>query len=187
MSTLAKIVIAVVAVVLVVGLVSCGTVMSFNNECVDLETQIKAQYDKNQAVYDTAWKTIKETANVADAHSDKLREIVVASIQGRYANDQNVLFKAISESNGATLPVDLYKKVQQIIESSRQQFLANQTELISKKQTYEKHLRTFPNTIYAGILGYPRIKLEDYGIVTSDKTEAAFKSKKDEAILPFGK
>lgn len=186
MSVLTKVLIAVASLVLIIGVACCGTVMSFNNDCVDLETQIKAQYDKNQAVYDTAWKTIKETANVADVHADKLKEIVTASIQGRYANDDGVLFKAISEANGQTLPVDLYKKVQQVIESNRQQFLANQTELISKKQTYEKHLRTFPNTIYASLLGYPRIKLDDFGIVTSDKTDEVFKSKKDNDVL-FGK
>lgn len=187
MSVLAKVIIVFVAVGVVIGLACCGTVMSFNNECVDLETQIKAQYDKNQAVYDTTWKTIKETANVADAHSEKLKEIVTASIQGRYANDQNVLFKAIAESNGANLPVDLYKQVQQVIESSRQQFLANQVELVSKKQTYEKHLHVFPNSMYASMLGFPHIKLDDFGIITSDKTDTAFKSKKDDAILPFGK
>lgn len=185
MSLSSRFLVALTAFVLVIGLVSCQTMMSFNNACVELETSIKSQYEKNQAVYDTAWKSIKETANVADAHSDKLKEIVVASVQGRYGNDQGVLFKAISESNGASLPIDLYSKVQQVVESSRQQFLANQVELVSKKQTYEQHLGTFPNSAYAGFLGYPRIKLDDYAIMTSERTDGAFKSKKDEEILPF--
>ena len=185
MSVQSRVLVALIVVAMIIGLVSCQTMMSFNNACVELETSIKSQYDKNQAVYDTAWKSIKETASVADAHSDKLKEIVVASVQGRYANDQGVLFKAISESNGATLPIDLYGKVQQVVESSRQQFLANQVELVSKKQTYEQHLSTFPNTVYAGYLGFPRIKLDDYGIMTSERTDGAFKSKKDEAVLPF--
>lgn len=185
MSVVTKVLIAGFSLVFVLSLTVCGSVLSFNNASVDLETQIKSQYTKNQAVYDTVWKSIKETANVADAHSDKLKAIVVASVQGRYANDDGVLFKAIAESNTAGLPTDLYKKVQQIIESGRQQFLANQVELVARKQTYEKHLNTVPNVFYARLLGFPKINLSEYDIVTSDRTEQAFSSKRADEILPF--
>jgi hypothetical protein len=185
MSTAIKIVIGLGLTFVLVGLFACGSLMSFNNTSVDLETQISAQYEANQAVYDKTWKSIVQTANVADAHAEKFKDIVVKSVEGRYGNDSGLLFKAISESSGQALPVELFAKVQQIIEAGQAEFTANQKILISKKQTYERHLKTFPNTVYAGMLGYPRIKLDEFKIVTSDKTDAAFSAGKDEPVMPF--
>jgi len=188
MSTAAKILIGLVAAgVLMFGATAC-TAISFNNGCVDLENQLKAQWEKNQAVYDTMWKSVQETAGVAEAHADKVKEIAIATIEGRYKNDNQVLFKAIAEANGQPLPADLYKKVQQIIEAKRNEFQANQTTLVAMKQTYNNKLQKFPGSVYAGVMGFPRIKMEDYEIVTSSKTKKTFETKEDnEPMSPFAK
>ena len=185
-----KILIGIVIVLFVAG-AGCGlSCLGFNNASVDLETQIDAQVEKNQAVFDKTWKSISQTANVAEAHADKFKEIIEASMKGRYEGKDNLLFMAITEANqGQALPTELYAKVQQIIEANNAEFTANQIDLTSKVQTYNKHLKTFPNTIYAGVLGFPKLDLSlaKYKPVTSDRTDKAFTTGKDEPIMPFAK
>lgn len=181
-----KVLVGLVAFLVILGGVGCLSAIGFNNASVDMETSIKAQWDANQAVYDKTYKTVLQTANVADAHASNFKDVVKAAVEGRYNNDQQVLFKAIAEANGGqALPTDLFIKVQQVIESGNAEFLANQKELVSKKETYEKHLKRFPNSMMASVLGYPRIDLDKYKVVTSDRTESAFASGKDAPVLPF--
>lgn len=188
MSTAVKIALAAAALFFLTLVVGCATVVSFNNTAVAQEADLKAQYGKNQAVFDNTWKTVAQVANVADAHSEKFKEVVIAAVQGRYGNDKNVLFKAIAEANGGqALPTDLYLKVQQVIEANNAKFLANQTELLSKKQAYETFLGTFPNSTLASFLGFPKADLDKYKIVTSGRTDNAFETGKDEPLMPFGK
>jgi len=57
---------------------------------------------------------------------------------------------------------------------------------VSKKEAYEMHLGVFPNSMYNAVLHYPSIDLNQYDIVTSEKTNSAFESKLDGAIDVFG-
>jgi hypothetical protein len=186
MNTTMKIMLGGAVLCVLFLMTTCGVVLSFNNGAVEQEAGIKAQYLANQAVYDKVWKSVAQTANVATAHSDKFKSIIVEAIEGRYAKDDGLLFKSITEANGSALPVELYAKVQQIIESGQSEFTANQTSLLARKQTYETFLGRFPNNVMASVLGYPRIDLDKYGIVTSNRTDEAFATKKDEPLLPFG-
>lgn len=187
MNTGAKIAIVVAAGLMLFGMIACGTLVDFSNTSVELEAAIKTQYKANQAVHDKVWKTIAQDANVATAHADRVKEIVIGSIEGRYGNDTNVVFKAINEATGQTLPTELFAKVQQVIEAGQAEFANNQRELLSKKQTYELHLHRFPNSIYASMLGYPRIDMDQFDIVTSERTDRAFADKKEEPLMPFTK
>jgi hypothetical protein len=72
--------------------------------------------------------------------------------------------------------------VQDIIEAGRNSFEADQKMLIDKKRAYETSLETFPHVMIAGMLGFPRINLGEYEIVTSDETEKVFKTGKSDPI-----
>jgi hypothetical protein len=91
------------------------------------------------------------------------------------------MFQWLREHN-PTLDASVYKKVQDIIEAGRNSFEADQKMLIDKKRAYETSLETFPHNIVAGALGFPKITLDDYGIVTSDHTEEVFKEGKSDPI-----
>ncbi len=146
-----------------------------------MEKNIVYQYEQNKNDYDGMWKTFKEAAQVTDMYSTDLEKVFKSAIQARYENSSNNLFSMIKEQN-PNFDSSMYKRLQEIIEGGRATFKEKQDKLLDKKRIYDTYLNEFPNNIVAGFFGYPKIKLDDYKIVTSDRTDGAFNSGKDEPI-----
>ena len=177
-----KIFIGAVLFTLLLGGCGVGAVIGFNNDCVNQETGLKAQYKQNQNNYDNYIKKLKETAQVPDMYADDLRKLYKETITGRYGADgSKAMFQFLKEQN-PTLDSSLYTKIQQIIESGRNSFEADQKTLLDKKRVYENKLQQFPGNIVASTLGFPKINLADYDIVTSQETDDAFKNKKSDPV-----
>lgn len=158
------------------------TAISTSNNLATQEEGIKAQYEQNQNNYDNFVKKVRETAQVPSMYADDLRNLYGETMRGRYGADgSRALLQFIKEHN-PTLDAGLYRQVQQVIEAGRNSFAADQTTLIDKKRVYETTLAIFPNNILARFLGFPRIELAKYGIVTSAETANAFETKKAEPI-----
>lgn len=172
-----------VLVLLAIAGVSCvGWLIGTRNEFVQLEQGIKAQYDQNRNNYDNFVKSVVETAQVSGKYAEDLAKVARAAIEGRYGQDgSKAVFQFIKEQN-PQVDASIYAKIQQVIEAGRLSFETNQKTLIDKKRVYETKLLQFPDNIVAGVFGYPKIDLTKYDIVTSDRTERAFETKRDEAI-----
>lgn len=171
------IIILVVAGVLALCGVGCvGTVLGFRTDCVQSEAGIEAQYKANQASYDTMWKTFREMAQVPAMYEAHLKDVWAGVISGRY-NDNGRLLLAVKEDNPKLDP-SMYTKIQAAIESNRTRFNQDQTELVDKKRQYEVILRGNTALVVNGFLGFPKIDLSKYDIVTSDETQKAFDEKK---------
>lgn len=54
--------------------------------------------------------------------------------------------------------------------------------MISVKQAYTTVLDSAPRGVVMRMLGYPKINLADFDIVSDDRTETAFATKKEAAI-----
>lgn len=172
----------VVAFVIVGAITVIATGIGINNQCVTFEEAIKKQYKQNQNNYDKMFKTILETAQVPALYTEDMKKIYEAAIGGRYGkNGSKAMFQFIKEHN-PTIDSKLYQQIQQVIEGGRLDFEANQKSLLDKKQAYETYIGVFPNTLFAGFLGFPKIDLAKFDIVTSDRTEKTFETKKDEVI-----
>jgi hypothetical protein len=178
MTTGTKILIGAAAL-LVIGGVSCvGTLVGTNNSCVRHESNIKAQYKQNQNNYDNYWKKLKETAQVPEMYANDLKKLYDGAITGRYGpNGSQAVFQFLKEQN-PQLDVSMYKQIQQVIEAGRNDFEASQKTLLDKKRVYEIYIGEFPNSFVAGFLGFPKIDLAKYDIVTSGETQEAFETKK---------
>jgi hypothetical protein len=101
---------------------------------------------------------------------------------GRYGNNgSRAMFNWIQEHN-PNLDASIYKKIQELVESGRNSFEQDQKMLLDKKREYQNYLETFPNNLLAGALRFPRLDMSKYDIVTSERTEKAFETKKDEPI-----
>jgi hypothetical protein len=172
----------------VVGLlliVLIGGLLSFRSNAVNFEESIKAQYSQNQNNYDNMWKKFKEISQVTDKYASDLKELYNGAMTGRYGKDgSKAVFQFISEQNPNLSP-ETYTRLQSIIESGRNSFESDQKTLIAKKEQYSKLLRSNSALIYNALLGFPKIDLDKYGIVTSDETEKAFEEKKAEEIKLF--
>lgn len=178
-----KVGLAVLVFAVTVVFAMFGSFASFNNSCVGYENGLKAQYEQNKNNYDNFYKKVKETAQVPTMYTKEFKELYTGVMQGRYGSEgSKATFQWIQEHN-PNFDSSLYKQIQQVIESGRNDFQTNQKMFLDKKRVYETYVQVFPNNVFALILGFPKIKLSDYVIVTSDNTQEVFKTHKSEPII----
>lgn len=178
MKTSVIVAISLVVVVFLFGGGCTVSVVSFNNECVRLENGIKAQYKNNQSNYANYFNKIKEMAQVPSMYTDDLKKVYDSAIQGRYGKDgAKAMFTWIQEKN-PNFDSKMYTTLQRTMESGRDSFHADQKTLLDKKRVYEDKIGMFPGSFYAGVLGFPKIDLDEFDIVTNAETEEAFRTKK---------
>ncbi len=156
---------------------------NFQNTANLFEIGIKAQYKQNQNNYDNGWKEVQEKAQIPNMYTEQLQELYKTAMTGRYGDEgSKALFQFLKEQN-PTLDSELFRQIQQSIETFRKRFEAEQKTLIAKKQAYETYLyATYAGRFYNMLGGYPKIDLDVYDIVTSEKTEQDFKTKKAEPL-----
>lgn len=176
------IVLAILGVLGMIGGTMLLTGIGIYNSFTGQERGIVAQYDQNRNNYDNMFKKFQEVAQVPAMYADDLKKVYDSAIQGRYGKDgSKAVFQFIKEQN-PTIDKEMYTRLQQVIESGRNSFEADQKTLLDKKRVYETDVATFPNLIVAAIAGFPKIDMSKYTIVTSDSTEDAFRTKKAEPI-----
>lgn len=157
--------------------------IGFSNDANAFEVDIKAKYADNKNVYDNGWKKVKEVAQVPDMQVEALQKVYATALQSRYGTGGSAaLFQFIREQN-PDLNQTTFLKIQQDIEAFRMEFQANQTNLVSRRQAYERFLTASTSGRFYNMLGgYPHINLAMFDIVTSEKTEADFAAKKAEPL-----
>jgi len=182
MSILGKVALGI-GMFFIIMFVSCAAVfISSNNDFVRQEASVTAQWTQNKNNYDNYFKKLKEACQVPDMYRDDLKKVYDGAMTGRYGKKgSQAVFQFIKEHN-PNFNEKLYVQIQRIIESGRNNFENEQKMLIDKKRVYEVSLKSFPSSIIAGLLGFPKIDLSKYEIITSDVTEEAFKTKKSEPI-----
>jgi uncharacterized protein (UPF0333 family) len=147
------------------------------------EQGIKATYKNNQNIYATYTQKVMEVAQVPEMYRDDISKVTEGAISGRYGKDgSKAVFQAIKEQN-PTLDATLYRKIQEVIEGGRTEFQNAQTRLLDQKRSYETNLGYFWKGKMLSFAGYPKIDLDQYDIVTTDKTQAVFASKKENGPL----
>lgn len=165
-----------------VVLLTTGMVISANNYGVTAEQGVIATYDNNKNILSNYGKKVVEATQVPAMYADDLTKLVKAQIEGRYGpNGSQANMQWLKE---AAIPLgpSLYKQIQQIIEAGRNDFKVGQTELLDKKRAYKTELGKFPRSMFMSLLGFPKIDLTKYDIVTDARVETSFDTKREEAI-----
>src|SRR3989304_2862926 len=130
-------------------------VIGINNECVQMEAGIRAQYDQNRNNYDNMFKKFREAAQITTMYTDDLKKVYDSAIQSRYGADgSKAMFQWIKEHN-PSFDASMYKNLQVMIEGGRNSFESNQKMLLDKKRIYEIQLQSFPGGMVVRILGFP--------------------------------
>lgn len=159
-----------------------GTAFGFRSDCVKLEASIKAQHETNKSNYDNMWKRFREMSQVTVAQADDLERVYKSALTARYGEEgSQSVFQWIREHNPNLDPA-VYVQLQRAIESGRTSFAADQQQLLDKKREYEVVLNGNRALFVNWMFGFPKIDLSKYGIVTSERTDDAFRRGQDEEI-----
>lgn len=176
-------VLATLGAVVVLGGIIAGSYISAANYGVEAEAGIKAKYADNENVYAQGTQKVMEIAQVPAMYADDLTKIVKAAIQGRYGeNGSQATFQWLKEQN-PSLDASMYKKIQQVIESFRDEFKNAQTSLLDRCRTYENQRGYVWSGFWLRIAGYPKLNIENMcTIVSTDKAAKTFETKRDSGI-----
>jgi hypothetical protein len=106
---------------------------------------------------------------------------------GRYGEKgSQATWQWLKEQN-PTLDVSAYTKIQQIIESGRNEFQNAQTTLLDKKRVYQTQLGYLWTGFWLRTAGYPKIDLSKYDVVSNDYASEAFKGLKERGPIQLRK
>lgn len=173
------IVLALLGIFMALAAVVVVMFISANNAANRAEETIKATHRNNQNVLAQYHQKVLEAAQVPDMAREDLIKVATATLEGRYGPDgSQAMFQMITEQNHNVDPA-LYTKLQQIVEAGRDEFKNNQTRLLDTKKVYTTALGSFPRGAIMGLMGWPRINLDDYDIVITEGVEQTFRSGKE--------
>ncbi len=180
--------ILILIVMAVVGIVGIGSAAIYGVSTYNTASRIHNLYDSklvdNTSEFDNMWKKISQTAQIPEAKKNAFREIFEGYATARTGNgDGGSMMKWVQES----IPnpdLSEYKDVMNIITGSRDSWTNRQKELVDIARQYNEMLSVFPSNIFLGLFGMTKI---DAKVVTSSRTDNAFKTGKDDDTDLFKK
>lgn len=189
MQSSTKILLGVIAslFILVIGVVSFFISAKFT--AGRYENQISAVYENMQNVYaNSIVQVLKTKSDIVKEYKGDFTDVVKANME-RYKNDQNLLFKAISEQAGLKLSDDLYKDMSKSVDIGYTKFESEQKQKIDIVRGYKDFSDNTIKGNVAKFFGYPSEKALAImnKLITNESTSATFSSGKMEQLDLFNK
>ena len=137
-----------VVVLVIVAVSFYNTVNGTRGTVITKENALIAQYKDNQNELSTYILQFNESLGIADRQSDKLNEIILDAVKGRYDNDTSLepgtggaMFSAIAEAYpDLTATTELYAQVQELVVSGRNAYKNKQSKLLDLIRDYNTYL-----------------------------------------------
>jgi hypothetical protein len=162
------------------------SVVNTNNSLVQQEEGIIAAYDNGENVHSNTLKKITQAGFVTENYSDKVKETISEAIRGRYGPDGIQAGMVWIKEENPNISPDLWNRVLTIIEAGNNAFAATQTDRLDRIRVYRTNLRSFPSSMVAGVLGFPKLDLKKYGkVVSMEESRQAMETGNDSATNPF--
>lgn len=154
-------------------------VTTYNN-AAGLRNLYEAKVKANSASFDNMWKTISQSAQVTDKQKDALKDIFTSYAGARTTggSQDGSLMKWVTESI-PNVDTSVYKTLMNTITSTRDGWTMRQLELVDIARQYNEALVQFPTNVFLGAFGFKPI---DAKVITSDRTEKAFSSGRDDEV-----
>ena len=174
-----KEVVAGLAIALLIGAFAVvGKGISVYNTNVDYSTKIEAKQEANKANFDTMWKKIKQVSQVSDKYKDGLAEVLAKYTAERKVESDQLLMNWIKEAV-PQFDSSIYKQINNIVVSSRDDFYNNQVILIDLSRAQQAFIKKFPNNVFCAFLHIEPTKIQT---VTSSVTTEAFETGEENDI-----
>jgi hypothetical protein len=167
---------AVFALIVVVYVIS-----TLNNENRIRQAVIAKQRD-NTSEMDNMWKKISQVAQVTEGQKNALVEIFNGYAQARSGKGGGGSLATWIHESVPNVDTKTFENLQNIITGSRDRWTMQQKELIDLKREDDTILTTIPSGWICSMFGRTSI---DITIVTSSRTEEAFKSGRDDDTQVF--
>lgn len=169
---------------LLFGLVSFGLMyMSYANTGNRMEQGLVAKRDDVDQVLANYGQKVQEAAQVPNMATEDLQKVMKASFEGRYGADgSKATMQWIQENYPGQVDPQLYRQIQQIVESGRNDFVIAQRGLIDQKQIYLTALGNMPGGWMMQFAGYPKLNVgfnggkDDFKVIVTDRAADARKS-----------
>lgn len=173
----------IVVLLTIIAIAAAASYVSAFNYGNRLENQLKAVQTDNKNKLAQYGQKVLEVAQVPEMYKNDVVQVTTAAIQGRYGPDgSRATWQMIQEQN-PNLDASMYKQIQQVIESGRNDFQAGQTRQIDIRRSYETALGSFWQGTWLGIAGYPKVDLKSFDIVSTGRADAAFETKQEDGPI----
>lgn len=174
---------AVAGTIALIGLVTLVTAVGIYNAQSSLQNTYEMKIKANESDFDNMFKKIRQSVQIPEAKKDAFRDIFTAYAGARTSEGQGRVMAWVKES-APNVDLSTYDNVLNIINGSRDSWTSRQKELVDLAREYNQNLVVFPKNIFLKFCGFQKI---DPKIVTSTKTEEAFKTGKDDDVELFKK
>lgn len=162
------------------GFVSYSSAVAYGAQA---EAQISTTWENNKQILGNYTTKVSEMAQVPDMQRDDLAKVMEAAFSGRYGDDgSRAAMQWIREAYPGQLDAQLYRNLQSVIESGRDEFKANQTRLLDQKRVYQTNLNYLIKGFWLRLAGYPKIDLAKFNVVTSTQAEQSFQTGVDNGV-----
>jgi len=153
------------------------------------ERTLEATWEDNENILAQYSLKVNEVVQVPAMYKDDFKEVYEAAMSGRYGdNGSEAMFQFLKEQN-PQLDSALYTKIQQIMESGRNDFTVAQTRLVDQKRVYVTNLGYVWKGFWLETAGYPKLNVgfgaqsDDFEIITSEYAIEAFETGVDKGIV----
>ena len=168
-----------VGLIIALIIVATTSYISANNYGARIEAQLNAEYDNNQNILAQGQQKVLEAAQVPAMYKDDFKELIAADIQGRYGpNGSQATFQWLKERE-LNVDAQLYRKIQQLVESYRDEFKNSQTKMIDVRRQYEAEQGLFWRGMWLRIAGFPKVDMTKFKPIVTDAVQDIYKKGKE--------
>lgn len=123
-------------IVIVFGVVFFSRI-GYNRQEIQLRNLVNSRKLIVETSFDNMYRTIKDQAGITDKYADKLKELVLGTMEGRYGNDKRGEMWAWIQEQNPTLDSKIYTTLMQTVEVKRNEFKRDQDSLIAANNEHE--------------------------------------------------
>jgi hypothetical protein len=169
-------------VLLILGMVAM-LITGAANSANRYEQGIKAADSAMEAVLSGYSTSIVEMSQVPDMYKADFKETVTDILAARYGADGvNSAMTLIVEAYPGEFDSSLYTRLQDRISAGRANFTAEQKILVDRIREYETALGSIPTGFFMGVMGYPKIDVSEYSVISDSTTQEIFINRVDKPI-----
>lgn len=153
-----------------------------SNEANRDEQGIVATWQDNENNLANYGKTLSEMAQVPAMARDDILKVFTGALEARYGKDGSRATMQWMREHNPELDQKSYARLMTAIEAGRKDFTNGQSKLIDQVRNYRTALGSVWTGAFMKMAGYPKIDLDKYKPVSSERAADAFATHREEAI-----